>query len=94
MPPPFFTISDYIRGGNGDFWLTDVTNPVEIDYTQALIIGDFGIGSDSAIILYYATGEEPKVLYLRWKFDGSTVQHSWVQTHATFAEFASDVGLN
>ena len=50
MTPPFHTIADELRQGNS-FWKTGVSNPTEIDYDKALVIADFGLGSDSPIIL-------------------------------------------
>ena len=56
-------------------------------------IADFGIGSDSPIILYYQE-PEPCVMYLRWSGDGATlVKHTWIRTHPSFAAFAQAVGL-
>ena len=93
MTPPFHTIGDEVRGGN-NFWKTGVTNPNEIDYERALIIADFGLGSDSPIILYYETANSPTVMYLRWLGNGQNIRHQWVETHTTFDEFASAVGLD
>jgi hypothetical protein len=92
MPPPFHTIADEVTKGN-QFWEKDLSNVGEIDYSRAVIIADFGLGSDSPVILYYGEGHEPSVMYLKWIFDDTKVRHSWVQTHASFDEFARDVGL-
>lgn len=93
MPPPFHTIGDEVRGGNR-FWETGVTNPKQIDYDKALIIADFGMGSDSPIVLYYNDDEPPRVMYLRWIGNGHEIRHEWVETHPTFHEFALAVGLS
>lgn len=93
MPPPFHTIGDEVRKGN-DFWTSDITNVGEIDYDSALIIADFGPGSDSPIVLYYKTDTQPSVMYLRWIGDGDAIRHQWIETHATFAAFASAIGLD
>jgi hypothetical protein len=93
MPPPFHTIADEVRGGN-DFWRSGVTNPDEIDHERAVIIADFGLGSDSPIILYYHTADSPSVMYLRWIGDGEHIRHQWVETHASFDDFAAAVGLD
>lgn len=92
MPPPFHSIADEIRDGNA-WWKTDLTNVGEIDYEKAVIIADFGMGSDSPIILYYATLDEPQVLFLKWTWRKRQARHSWARTHATFEAFAADVGL-
>ena len=91
MHPPFHTIQDEVADGN-DFWTTGLSNAGEIDYRKALIIADFGPGSDSPIILYYRA-QAPVVIYLKWIIIDGIVQHSWVQTHASFDAFATDVGL-
>ncbi len=73
--------------------MTDLTNVGQIDYERALIIADFGMGSDSPIILYYETTSEPVVMYLKWTWHGRKPSHSWKQTHSSFEDFAADVGL-
>ena len=93
MAPPFHTISDEVRGGN-IFWNKDLTNVGEIDYGKAVIVADFGFGSDSPIILYYAKENQiPVVMCLRWQGNGADITHAWIQTHSTFGQFATDVGL-
>jgi len=93
MPPPFHTIGDEVRGGNR-FWKTGVTNPKEIDYDKALIIADFGMGSDSPIVLYYEPKDLARVMYLRWIGNGQNIRHEWVETHRSFDDFAVAVGLS
>lgn len=67
QPPPFPTIAKVrAAGGAGDFW--ERFGALEqIDPERALLIGDFGLGSDSPIILDYARSpSSPTVLRLRW----------------------------
>lgn len=92
MVPPFHTIADEVRGGN-NLWTSGLTNTGEIDYEKALIIADFGLGSDSPIILYYEVSEKPSVMYLRWTGNGEDIRHDWVKTHHSFADFATAIGL-
>jgi hypothetical protein len=92
MSPPFHTIADDIVGGNS-WWLDGVSNPNEIDYEAAVIVADFGLGSDSPIILYYGDDDSPVVMYLRWMGDLGDKRQRWVKTHESFAEFARAVGL-
>ena len=93
MPPPFHTIADEVEDVN-DFWTTGVTNPSEIDYSKALIIADFGLGSDSSIVLYYGATAAPSVLYLKWEGSGNAIRHKWVETHSSFDDFVDATGLD
>lgn len=91
-PPPFHTIKDEVDHGN-TFWTEFLTNVGEIDYSIALIIADFGAGTDSPIILYY-DDDDPSIMYLKWSGGGQfPLKHSWICTHNSFNEFARDVGL-
>lgn len=95
QPPPFHSIAEDINSGN-KFWVNDLTNYGEIDYCKAVIIADFGSGSDSPIILYYDNIElSPKIMFLRWSFsnNGENVHHSWVCSHASFEDFVNDIDL-
>ena len=92
MPPPFHTIADEVARGNS-WWNTALTNVGEIDYSKALIIADFGMGSDSPIVLYYESLAEPLVMYLHWKWQDQHHTHSWRRTHSCFLDFARDVAL-
>ncbi len=92
QPPPFPTVAmERDAGGAGDFWerfgALDQIAP-----RKALIIGDFGIGSDSPIILDYARdGANPPVLRLRW---GADRVNQWVQGADSFDAFACMLGLS
>jgi hypothetical protein len=90
MPPPFHTIADEVREGN-NFW-NQLTNVGEIDYSRAVIIADFGLGSDSPIILYYGHDPEPDVMYLEWPYQ-SDGRHEWVLSYDSFDELAIDLDL-
>ena len=92
MCPPFHTIANEVDHGN-DFWVRYLTNYGEIDYSKAVIIAHFGLGSDSSIILYYDNIEAPKIMYLKWSINGSDIHHSWICTHLSFEKFADDTGL-
>lgn len=92
VPPPFLTIADNVAEGNS-WWMTDLTNVGEIDYYKALIIADFGMGSDSPIVLYYKSPVNPVVMYLQWTWKNQRSIHRWKQTHSSFLEFALDIGL-
>jgi hypothetical protein len=33
-------------------------------------------------------------MYLRWTGNGENIQHKWIETHASFDDFAVAVGLD
>jgi hypothetical protein len=92
VPPPFRTIADDVAAGNS-WWVTALTNVGEVDYSKALIIADFGMGSDSPIVLYYESPDHPVVKYLHWEWRNHRPAHSWKQTHSSFSDFARDINL-
>ncbi|GAA3265941.1 hypothetical protein Dvina_40845 [Dactylosporangium vinaceum] len=82
-PPPFQTLASKIRKSRR-FW-AEYGALDEIDPELALVIGDFGLGSDAAIVLDYRRNpSEPPVLRLAWGHDGS----HWVEAASDFGEFA------
>jgi hypothetical protein len=91
QPPPFWTIAqERASGGAGDFWerfgALDQITP-----EKAVIIGDFGIGSDSPIILDFARDAvNPPVLRLHWR---SGQRNQWIQGAKDFDEFIAVLGL-
>jgi hypothetical protein len=91
QPPPFPTVpQERAAGGAGDFWerfgALDQIVP-----EKSLIIGDFGLGSDSPVILDFARDAfNPPVLRLRWGLDR---RNEWVQGARDFDEFAELLGL-
>lgn len=90
--PPFRTVADEMRGAmSGDFW--DKYAAIDqIAPEQALIIGDFGMGSDSPIVLDFRKhAVDPPVLRLRWSRYGE--RNEWVQGAANFESFARLLGL-
>ena len=85
-PPPFCTPQQEIDRQPRSFWLDPRAATDELDPTLALVIGDFGLGSDAPIILDYRSHEfDPKVLRLRWAKEGN----HWVECANTFSEFAA-----
>jgi hypothetical protein len=92
QPPPFSTVAQVrAAGGSGDFWerfgALDQIVP-----EHALIIGDFGLGSDSPLILDFArNASNPPVLRLRWGPAGRG--NEWVQGARDFDEFATLLGI-
>lgn len=93
MPPPFFTIAILlVKQGEQDFWhLFGALDQIHPE--RALIIGDFGLGSDSPIILDYARNAiNPPVLRLRWASEAGK-SNEWVIGASCFDEFATMLGL-
>jgi hypothetical protein len=92
--PPFHTIADELASASvvvvNEFWKRHGALD-EISADKALILGDFGLGSDAPIILNYAVDAvDPPVFRLRWLPNQPT---TWVQGARNFDEFASILGL-
>jgi hypothetical protein len=92
--PPFRTIADEMRLASlvvvDEFWKR-LAALDQIVPEKALILGDFGMGSDAPIILDYARdASDPPVLRLRYAAGGDT---AWVRGARNFEEFATMLGL-
>jgi hypothetical protein len=89
--PAFATIAAVrAAGGSGDFWRRFGALH-QIAPEKALVIGDFGLGSDSPIVLDYSRNSaDPPVLRLRWS-DGPHTE--WVEGGSNFDHFAELLGL-
>lgn len=92
-----------VQRSDVDIWLTH-GDPEDLVLPSTLIIGDFGAGSDSSIVLDYRTNaERPAVLRLAWEFsrieDSATgeferrVSARWVMCAPTFDDFVDLCGL-
>lgn len=99
--PPFETVASNIttfeENGWPPFW-DDHGAVDELDPDRALIVGDFGLGSDSPILLDYRAEPEPRVIKLQWgpaEGDGPPYRSSttWVTIADSFAEFVERLGL-
>lgn len=92
QPPPFPTLAQEAGVPVKPFW-SRFGALDQIKPECALIIGDFGLGSDAPIILDYRNAAAgPSVLRLRWSERGD--QNQWIQCVATFEEFADLLGLS
>jgi hypothetical protein len=92
--PPFHTIADEVASASvvvvNEFWKRYGALD-EIIPEKALILGDFGLGSDAPIILNYAVDAlDPPVFRLRWI---PNQPNKWVQGARNFSEFVSLLGL-
>nr|WP_255698113.1 DUF6331 family protein [Tessaracoccus sp. ZS01] len=87
-PPPFASLASEIAV-NPDFWQSHGALS-EVDPALALVIGDFGAGSDAAIVLdYRRSRDEPSVMRLAWSAQGN----HWVEVAPTFELFAQALQL-
>jgi hypothetical protein len=85
--PPFRTVRD--NASSNSYWMDSMAAPSEIDFDLALVIGDFGLGSDAPILLDYR--EAPCVIRLRWSLDGG--ENHWVMMAPDFETFVRELGL-
>ena len=87
-PPPFRTLAnarndDFYRK-HGAIW--------QLKPELAIEIADFGIGSDSPILLYYDKSKtEPTVINLDWQ-EGDN-PNTWVVTAESFSAFVDVLGI-
>lgn len=83
-PPPFLTVGQH--RAKTSFWSDPHAAIHEIKPDLTLMIGDFGIGSDAALLLDYSqTAANPRVIRLKWAQEGN----HWVEVAATFDQFAT-----
>lgn len=90
--PPFQTVADNATAK--DFWV-EHGGFSQLDPDKALIIGDFGLGSDAPILLDYRAEPEPCVIKLDWSRVGSSSGSGtvWIEIAASFDDFARRLGL-
>jgi hypothetical protein len=90
--PPFHTVEKEVKWSKDNGFWDEFGALDQINPSLALIIGDFGLGSDSPIILDYSRDLiNPPVLRLKWaKYLNGIPQgtNQWVQGAKDFKEFA------
>jgi hypothetical protein len=90
LAPPFRTIAERMSGADG-FWskwgaLEEISPELSVD------IADFGLGSDSPIVLDYRQDHSnPAAIRLKWL---KPKPNTWVQCANSFDEFADMLGLD
>lgn len=89
-PPPFRTVASCCEHGERDFWEKSGTLS-ELVPSKAILIGDFGLGSDAPIVLDYRAPGPPSVLRLQW--GEHPEQNHWVPFFANFGDFARSFKL-
>lgn len=87
-PPPFGKPADMFSKvvdfhGEADA----ISPPGDIDYERAVVIADFGLGSDAPIALDYRQSlEAPSVIRYRWSERGE--RNRWIYVAPSFSQFA------
>jgi hypothetical protein len=88
--PPFQTVRE-LSSENG-FWNWPESDPSGIDFDLAILIGDFGPGTDAPIVLdYRVDAMSPRVLRLRWRDGGEP--NRWVVVTDDFQSFVDTLRL-
>jgi hypothetical protein len=92
--PPFCTATTRRRDqGEGKFW-DRFAAPEGISHELSVDIGDFGLGSDSPILLdYRGHRNSPTVIRLKWR-KALGLPNVWVRCADSFDEFADMLGLD
>jgi hypothetical protein len=91
-PPPFGAVR---AGSSGvaPFWNDPRSAPGEISFAKSIVIGDFGLGSDSPIILDYRVSlSTPRLLRLKW--GAISEGNHWILLAKDFREFAEKLALH
>jgi hypothetical protein len=84
-------VTRLIKSGEAEFW-SEFGALDEISPEESLVIADFGMGSDSPILLDYRfNSASPRVLRLRWSDQGRN--NHWVLCASDFDTFADMLGL-
>jgi hypothetical protein len=90
--PPFRAVGR--RDDPKDFFNVASSDPGGIDLDRAIIIGDFGIGSDAPIALdYREDASNPRVIRLRYNEDCPPLIGKWVVMTPDFPSFVEALGL-
>ncbi len=93
-PPPFLTVETIMSNRQErEFWQSDHAASNEIKFNYSVVLGDFGLGSDSPIILDYQHSlTTPCVKRLKWGPGPNCVNH-WVEMASSFNDFADALHL-
>lgn len=86
LPPPFRTVSEDAEG-NPRYW-QDYGALQQIDPTEAVLIADFGPGSDAVLVVDFRT-DPPQVLRLVWSEEGNR----WMPVASTVPALRQLLGL-
>jgi hypothetical protein len=90
-PPPFATVARGLAASGDDFY-TRFGAVEQLVPEAAIEIADFGLGSDSPLVLDYRAGPtDPRVIRLLWPGEGQP--NRWVVMAPDFPTFAEAMGL-
>jgi hypothetical protein len=90
--PPFRAAGR--RADPKDFYNWPSSDPGGIDLDRAIVLGDFGIGSDAPIALdYREDAANPRVLRLRYNEDCPPLIGRWVLLSPDLASFVAALGV-
>jgi hypothetical protein len=94
MAPPFHTVMTRRQSqGKGKFW-DNFAAPEGISPELSVDIADFGLGSDSPILLdYREDSSSPAVIRLHWR-KAEHLPNIWVRCADSFDHFADMLGLD
>lgn len=87
--PPFMSVAQLLEAGERKFW-EEFGDLDQIDPARTLLIGDFGLGSDTAIALDY---RHPEPTLIRLKWDQGSRTFRWAPFFSDFADFAVAFGI-
>ena len=84
--PPFYLVSELIESEK-DYWLSEEVKIDQITPERVLVLGDFGLGSDTVFALDYSScNTNPSVIKLCWNI-------GWVKISDSFNQFIEDFGF-
>ncbi len=92
VKPPFNTVAERMASHEGEFW-SRFGALEEISPDLSVFIGDFGLGSDSPILLDYAKNPLcPAVIRLQWSY-GEGQRNQWLVCADSFDAFSELLGF-
>jgi len=90
--PPFSTVAERIAAQEGEFW-SRFGAVEQISPDSLIFIGDFGLGSDSPILLDYRKDRLNRaVIRLKWNY-GEGPRNQWLLCSESFDAFSDVLGL-
>lgn len=90
--PPFYTLDLEVAESTFFREIMEQEGP-SIDLSKAVVIGDFGIGSDAPIVLLLDGEVDLGVYYLKYESNTRTASCSWVKVFESFDQFATKIGF-